>query len=93
MKGLIEEGEEMVSNTDQSPLRDGGLIAAANRVEHYAIAAYGSVRSFAKTLGVNKAVSLLEATLAEEKKADEKLTKLAVNSVNHEALHAASVSR
>ena len=80
MKGLIEEGEDMVSNTEQSPLRDTGLIAAANRVEHYEIAAYGSTQAFAKTLGVNEAVSLLEATLAE-------------SSVNQEALRAASVSR
>ncbi len=93
MKGLIEEGEDMVSNTEQSPLRDTGLIAAANRVEHYEIAAYGSTQAFAKTLGVNEAVSLLEATLAEEKKADEKLTELAESSVNQEALRAASVSR
>ena len=83
----------MVSNTEQSPLRDTGLIAAANRVEHYEIAAYGSTQAFAKTLGVNEAVSLLEATLAEEKKADEKLTELAESSVNQEALRAASVSR
>ena len=93
MKGLIEEGEDMVSNTDQSPLRDAGLIAAANRVEHYEIAAYGSVRSLAKTLGVNEAVSLLDATLAEEKKADQKLTKLAESSVNREAMRGAPASR
>jgi ferritin-like metal-binding protein YciE len=93
MKGLIEEGEDMVSNTDQSPLRDAGLIAAANRVEHYEIAAYGSVQAFAKTLGNMEAAKLLETTLNEEKKADEKLTKLAENSVNQEALRAAPVSR
>jgi ferritin-like metal-binding protein YciE len=92
MKGLIEEGEDMVSNTDQSPLRDAGLIAAANRVEHYEIAAYGTVRTLAKTLGIAEAVNLLEATLTEEKKADEKLTKLAYTSVNQEALRAAPVS-
>jgi len=92
MKGLIEEGEDMVSNTDQSPLRDAGLIAAANRVEHYEIAAYGTVRALAKTLGIAEAVSLLEATLMEEKKADEKLTKLAHTSVNQEAMRAAPVS-
>ena len=93
MKGLVEEGDEMVSNTDQSPLRDAGLIAAANRVEHYEIAAYGSVRTFAKTLGNAAAASLLDATLAEEKKADEKLTHLAEGMVNHQALHAAPASR
>jgi ferritin-like metal-binding protein YciE len=91
MKGLVEEGEEMVSNTEQSPLRDAGLIAAANRVEHYEIAAYGSVRTFAKTLGHTGLVSLLDATLAEEKKADAKLTSLAESAVNREALRAAPV--
>jgi ferritin-like metal-binding protein YciE len=79
MKGLVEEGDEMVSNTDQ--------------VEHYEIAAYGSVRTFAKTLGNAAAASLLDATLAEEKKADEKLTHLAEGMVNHQALHAAPASR
>ncbi len=93
MKGLIEEGEDMVSNTDQSPVRDAGLIAAANRVEHYEIAAYGTVRTLAKVLGVKEAVTLLDATLIEEKKADEKLTKLAETSVNQEALRSAPVSR
>jgi ferritin-like metal-binding protein YciE len=93
MKGLVEEGDEMVSNTDQSPLRDAGLIAAANRVEHYEIAAYGSARTFAKTLGHAGAVSLLDATLNEEKKADQKLTTLAESMINHDALRAASVAR
>jgi ferritin-like metal-binding protein YciE len=93
MKGLIEEGEDMVSNTDQSPVRDAGLIAAANRVEHYEIAAYRSVQAFAKTLGIMEAVRLLETTLNEEKRADEKLTKLAESSVNQQALRAASVSK
>jgi ferritin-like metal-binding protein YciE len=93
MKGLIEEGEDMVSNTEQSPLRDAGLIAAANRVEHYEIAAYGTVRTLAKALGVNEAVGLLDATLTEEKNADAKLTKLAETSVNREALRSAPVSR
>jgi len=93
MKGLIEEGEDMVSNTDRSPLRDAGLIAAANRVEHYEIAAYGSVQAFAKTLGITEALPFLAATLNEEKNADEKLTKLAESSVNQEALRAAPVSK
>ncbi len=93
MKGLIEEGEDVISNIDQSPLRDAGLIAAANRVEHYEIAAYGSARTFAKTLGLREAVSLLEQTLNEEKNADTKLTTLAESKINAEALRAASVSR
>src|ERR1700730_18582379 len=52
IKGLIEEGEEMISSTEESPVRDAGIIAAANRVEHYEIAAYGSARAFAQTLGL-----------------------------------------
>ena len=86
IKGLIEEGEQMISNTDQSPLRDAGVIAAANRVEHYEIAAYGSARTFAQTLGLSSAVSLLEQTREEEKKADKKLTELAETMINMEAL-------
>jgi ferritin-like metal-binding protein YciE len=93
MKGLVEEGEDMISSTDQSPVRDAGLIAAANRVEHYEIAAYGSVLAFAKTLGVQEALALLDATLSEEKKADQKLTQLAETSVNESAARGAAVSR
>jgi ferritin-like metal-binding protein YciE len=86
MKGLISEGEDMISNIDESSLRDAGLIAAANRVEHYEIAAYGSARTFAETLGLREASTLLEQTLQEEKKADQKLTQLAESMVNEEAL-------
>ena len=86
MKGLISEGEDMVSDIDESSLRDAGLIAAANRVEHYEIAAYGSARTFAETLGLREAATLLEQTLQEEKKADQKLTQLAESMVNEEAL-------
>ena len=93
MKGLIEEGEEIVDNTDQSPLRDAGLIAAANRVEHYEIAAYGSARTFAETLGLDSAAALLEETLEEEKEADEKLTSIAESLVNCEALRSGATAR
>jgi ferritin-like metal-binding protein YciE len=86
MKGLVTEGEEVVSHIDESPLRDAGLIAAANRVEHYEIAAYGSARTFAETLGLTQAAALLEQTLQEEKAADQKLTHLAQAMVNDEAL-------
>src|ERR1700735_5445141 len=86
MKGLISEGEDVISDIDESPLRDAGLIAAANRVEHYEIAAYGSARTFADILGLSEAASLLEQTLQEEKKADQKLTQLAESMVNDEAL-------
>jgi ferritin-like metal-binding protein YciE len=77
MKALISEGEDLISDIDQSSLRDAGLIAAANRVEHYEIAAYGSARTFAEILGLTEAATLLEQTLQEEKKADQKLTQLA----------------
>jgi ferritin-like metal-binding protein YciE len=86
MKGLISEGEDVVSNIDQSSLRDAGLIAAANRVEHYEIAAYGSARTFADILGLSQAAALLEQTLQEEKNADRKLTQLAESMINDEAL-------
>jgi ferritin-like metal-binding protein YciE len=86
MKGLISEGEDTISDIDESPLRDAGLIAAANRVEHYEIAGYGSARTFADILGLSEAASLLEQTLQEEKKADQKLTQLAENMVNDAAL-------
>jgi ferritin-like metal-binding protein YciE len=85
MKGLVSEGEDVISDIDESPLRDAGLIAAANRVEHYEIAAYGSARTFAETLGLREAATLLEQTLQEEKKADQKLTQLAESMVNEEA--------
>ena len=86
MKGLISEGDDVVSDIDQSPLRDAGLIAAANRVEHYEIAAYGSARTFADILGLSEAAALLDQTLEEEKKADQKLTQLAESMINDEAL-------
>lgn len=93
MKGLVSEGEDIVSHIDESPLRDAGLIAAANRVEHYEIAAYGSARTFAQTLGLTQAAALLDQTLREEKEADQKLTQLAESMVNEEALQGSPVRR
>jgi len=86
MKGLISEGEDLIDDIDESLLRDAGLIAAANRVEHYEIAAYGSARTFAEILGLSQAATLLDQTLQEEKKADQKLTQLAETMINVEAL-------
>jgi ferritin-like metal-binding protein YciE len=86
MKGLVEEGDEIVTNIEKSPLRDAGLIAAANRVEHYEIAAYGTARAFALTLGIEAAVDLLQATLDEEVAADAALSELADSRVNDQAL-------
>jgi ferritin-like metal-binding protein YciE len=88
MKGVLEEGWEVVQEIEKGPIRDAGLIAAAQRVEHYEIAGYGSVRSFAQLLGKTDIVALLEETLNEEKAADDKLTKISKN-VNREAQTAA----
>lgn len=85
MKGLVSEGQDMVSHIDQSPLRDAGLIAAANRVEHYEIAAYGTVRTYARRLGFQDQAELLNQTLQEEGDTDKKLTTLAESYVNEEA--------
>jgi ferritin-like metal-binding protein YciE len=82
MKGLIEEGQELVKEGMESEVLDAGLIGAAQRVEHYEIAAYGTVRTMAEALGHRKAVKLLEQTLKEEKAADEKLTRIAESVVN-----------
>jgi len=79
MEGLIDEGEEMAKEKLPEDARDAGLISAAQRVEHYEIAAYGSVRTYANLLGDQAAVSLLEQTLQEEKETDQKLTQLAQN--------------
>jgi ferritin-like metal-binding protein YciE len=88
MKGVLEEGAEVIQEIEKGPIRDAGLIAAAQRVEHYEIAGYGSVRSFAQLLGKQDIVELLEETLQEEKAADEKLTEIS-ESVNQEAQTAA----
>ncbi|HEY4739048.1 MAG TPA: ferritin-like domain-containing protein [Candidatus Acidoferrales bacterium] len=85
MEGLIEEGSEMISEHDESEMRDAGLISAAQRVEHYEIAGYGCVKTYASLLGFDDAVKLLEQTLEEEKETDQKLTELAEN-INVEAM-------
>jgi ferritin-like metal-binding protein YciE len=84
MEGLIEEGSEATQEGYEGSLLDSALIGAAQRVEHYEIAAYGTARSFAELLGENDQVSLLEETLQEEKETDEKLTELA-KQINSEA--------
>jgi len=84
MKGLIAEGQEMIDDHDKSPLLDAGLIGAAQRVEHYEIAAYGTLRAFAETLGHQNVIDLIEQTLEEEKQTDETLTQIAMQ-VNREA--------
>lgn len=85
LEGLVKEGEEIISITDEGMVRDAGLIAAAQRVEHYEMAGYGSARTFAQHLGRNEAVQLLQQTLDEEKEADERLTEIAESMVNERA--------
>lgn len=77
MEGLVKEGAETISEDYEGALMDAAIIGAAQRVEHYEIAGYGTVRAFAEQLGENEHVSLLEQTLEEEKVTDEKLTQLA----------------
>ncbi|HWG18634.1 MAG TPA: ferritin-like domain-containing protein [Acidobacteriaceae bacterium] len=89
MQGLLEEGSEMLEEIEKGGVRDAALISAAQRVEHYEIAAYGSVREYAKLLGKKQIVSLLEETLEEEKAADEKLTSIS-QQVNPQALEQAA---
>lgn len=84
MEGLIAEGQEMMDEDLGDDASDAGLISAAQRVEHYEIAAYGTVRTYANILGEQKAASLLEETLEEEKETDQKLTQLA-EQINVEA--------
>lgn len=85
MEGLIEEGSEMIKEDElEDEALDAGLISAAQRVEHYEIAAYGCVRTYADLLGEADAVELLDRTLEEEKETDQKLTKLA-EKINVEA--------
>ena len=84
MEGLVEEGAEIMEEDMDGALMDAGLISAAQRVEHYEMAAYGCLRAWAETLGETEAVDLLQQTLDEEKAADEKLSKIA-ETVNSEA--------
>lgn len=85
MEGLIEEGEEVLSEDADPDVRDAALIAAAQRVEHYEIAAYGTARTYARQLGFDKHAELLQKTLDEEGETDQKLTKLAESRINRDA--------
>jgi ferritin-like metal-binding protein YciE len=83
--GIIEEGQEIMKEFKGAPALDAGLLAAAQAVEHYEIARYGTLKTWAAELGLNQAVKLLDATLAEEKKTDANLSKLAESEVNQHA--------
>ena len=91
MEGLVEEGAELISEDAEDSVRDAGLIGAAQRVEHYEIAGYGTARALATKLGFDNVAEILGETLAEEKATDAKLTELAETAVNAEAA-AADVS-
>jgi ferritin-like metal-binding protein YciE len=85
MKGLVEEGKEVMEEDMEDEVMDAALIAAGQKVEHYEIASYGTVRSYAELLGDNEAARLLQQTLDEEGATDKKLTKLAESTINVEA--------
>jgi ferritin-like metal-binding protein YciE len=85
MAGIISEGSEMLEEELEEATMDAGIIGAAQKVEHYEIASYGTARTLAQTLGKNDVAELLEETLDEEKEADELLTQIAESSINSEA--------
>jgi ferritin-like metal-binding protein YciE len=86
MEGLIEEGNEMMKEKAEPMVSDAGLITSAQRVEHYEIAAYGGARTFAQMLGMNDVAQMLQQTLDEEKRTDEKLTAIAEGWINQSAM-------
>lgn len=85
MEGLVEEGAEVIEKIAAGPVRDAGLIGAAQKAEHYEIASYGTLCALGRQLGYTDAVELLEATLQEEKDTDQILTRLAEGETNQEA--------
>ena len=82
MEGLVAEGQEMIEEEADEEVRDAGLIAAAQRVEHYEIAGYGCARTYAELLGEKSAAKVLQQTLDEEGSTDKKLTELALKTIN-----------
>jgi ferritin-like metal-binding protein YciE len=82
MAGLIKEAEELMKEADEGVMRDAGIISAGQKIEHYEIASYGTLRTFAEILGIEDAPEILESILKEEKRADEKLTQIAVKAIN-----------
>jgi len=90
MEGLVEEGSEMLEEDGEESVIDAGIIACAQRVEHYEIAGYGVARTFARLLGHKKIADLLQTTLDEEGETDKKLTELAESEINVEAASGAA---
>jgi ferritin-like metal-binding protein YciE len=85
MEGLVEEAREIIDEIEAGPVRDAALVGAAQKVEHYEIAAYGTLCALGKQLGFNEGVELLKETLEEEKATDQKLTAFAEEQGNEEA--------
>lgn len=85
MEGLIKEAEEIMDEAEEGVMMDAAIISAAQKIEHYEIASYGTLRTFAQTLGLDEAAGILESTLEEEKNADMTLTEVAVSTINLEA--------
>ena len=92
MEGLTAEGEEIIANHEQGPVRDAALIGAAQKVEHYEIATYGTLCAMAKAAGMAEVAELLHQSLMEEKETDELLTKIAEGEVNPAALRGAAAN-
>ena len=88
MQGLVEEASEMIRHESASEVKDAGLIAVTQCMEHYEIAIYGSIRTFARILGQYQAAILLQETLSEENEVDQLLTLIAINTVNSKAANA-----
>lgn len=86
IEGIIKEGEEIIDETAEGPVRDAGIIASAQKVEHYEIATYGTLAAFAKTLNERTALDLLLKTLGEEKKSDTLLSYIADTNLNSQAV-------
>ena len=85
IEGIIDEGKEVMEEYADTPALDAGLLAAAQAVEHYEISRYGTLKAWAAKLGMKDAVKLLDQTLAEEKKTDDTLSKIAETAVNYQA--------
>lgn len=86
MEGLVEEGNEMIQKRGDDKARDAGIVAAAQKAEHYEIATYGTLRTWARQLGDNNAAQTLQSILDEEYAADDKLTQIAESHLNREAM-------
>jgi ferritin-like metal-binding protein YciE len=86
MEGLIEEGKETIEEEGEGVVKDAGLIAAAQRVEHYEISGYGTAKTMASLLGLDDVADLLDETLGEEEEADKLLSQIAMDQVNPQAL-------